>query len=70
MLYLKWNKRLFKNRVRRTQLEKAVIEKEKEYKKVILKEEGLQDLEPEAEIKFDDKGFEEEDTSRSNSDES
>jgi len=39
-------------------IEKAKVEKDKEYKTVVLTKEGLQDLEPETEIEFDDKGFE------------
>lgn len=59
---MKWSKRLKQNRTKGSgegsrkkgkPIEKAVAEKEKEYKKVILKEEGLQDLEPKADIKFD-----------------
>jgi len=70
---LKWNKRLKQNRLKgsgegsgkRKPIEKAVEEKDKEYKKVILKEGGLQDLEPKTEIKFDGKGFEDDESKKS-----
>lgn len=65
MLYLKLSRRITKNRNNSLKIQKAI--KDKEYKTVILKEEGLVELDPEAEIKFDDKGFEDTEVKTSDS---
>jgi len=46
-------------------IKKAKKTKDKKYKKVILTEKGLQELDSKAEIQFDDKGFEDNDSGES-----